>query len=243
VGTGTVTMSHGTFPVPPPATARLVQGVPVYGAGEGELLTPTGALLVTGFASAYGPLPLLRPEAIGHGAGSREVAGRPNVLRVIVGEAAAGEAEAAGEAILVLETEVDDTPPQLLGSLLDRLLAAGANDAYFTAIQMKKGRPGILISVLCEPARREALEEVLFRGTTTLGVRRQEWRRSVLDREWATVTTRYGEVRVKIGRRGGEVYNVQPEFEDCERAAAASGAPVKEIWAAALTAYRHRGGS
>jgi len=244
VGTGTVTMSHGTFPVPPPATARLVQGVPVYGAGEGELLTPTGALLVTGFASAYGPLPLLRPEAIGHGAGSREVAGRPNVLRVIVGDAVEAQVgEGTGEPILVLETEVDDTPPQLLAPLLDRLLEAGAKDAYFTSIHMKKGRPGILVSVLCEPALREALEEVLFRGTTTLGIRRQGWQRSVLDRDFATVKTAYGEVRVKIGRRGGEVYNVQPEFEDCERAAAASGAPVKEVWAAALSAYRRPGAS
>ena len=108
---------------------------------------------------------------------------------------------------------------------------------------MKKGRPGILISVLCEPALREALEEVLFRGTTTLGIRRQEWRRSVLDRDFATVKTPYGDVRVKVGRRGGEVYNVQPEFEDCERAAAASGAPVKEVWAAALSAYRRPGAS
>ena len=244
VGTGTVTMSHGTFSVPPPATARLVQGVPVYGAGEGELLTPTGALLVTGFASAYGPLPLLRPEAIGHGAGSREVAGRPNVLRVIVGDTVEPQVgEGTGETILVLETEVDDTPPQLLAPLLDRLLAAGAKDAYFTSIHMKKGRPGILISVLCEPALREALEEVLFRGTTTLGIRRQEWRRSVLDRDFATVKTPYGDVRVKVGRRGGEVYNIQPEFEDCERVAAASGAPVKEVWAAALGAYRRPGAS
>jgi len=244
VGTGTVTMSHGTFPVPPPATARLVQGVPVYGAGEGELLTPTGALLVTGFASAYGPLPLLRPEAIGHGAGSREVAGRPNVLRVIVGDTVEPQVgEGTGETILVLETEVDDTPPQLLAPLLDRLLAAGAKDAYFTSIHMKKGRPGILISVLCEPALREALEEVLFRGTTTLGIRRQEGRRSVLDRDFATAKTPYGDVRVKVGRRGGEVYNIQPEFEDCERVAAASGAPVKEVWAAALGAYRRPGAS
>jgi uncharacterized protein (TIGR00299 family) protein len=242
VGTGTVTMSHGTFPVPPPATALLVRGVPVYGAGEGELLTPTGALLVTGFASAYGPLPLLRPEAVGHGAGSRDAAGRPNVLRLIVGEAVDDQA-GDGEAVLVLETEVDDTPPQLLAPVMDRLLAAGALDAYLTPIHMKKGRPGILISVLAEPARREALEEVLFRGTTTLGVRRQEWRRSVLDRAWTTVETPYGKVRLKIGRRGGQVYNVQPEFEDCERAASASGAPLKDVWAAALSAYRPPGAS
>src|SRR5262245_24169219 len=141
-------MSHGTFSVPPPATARLVAGVPVYGAGDGELLTPTGALLVTGHASSYGPLPLLRPDAIGHGAGSRDTPGRPNVLRPIVGET---EGAPAGDPVLVLETEVDDTAPQLLGALLDRLLAAGALDVYYTAIHMKKGRPGILVTLLCPP--------------------------------------------------------------------------------------------
>ncbi len=237
VGTGSVTMSHGTFPVPAPATARLVQGIPVYGAGEGELLTPTGALLVTGHADTYGPLPLLRPQAIGHGAGTRDTPGRPNVLRLIVGEA---DTEAEAETVLVLETEVDDTAPQLLGALLDRLLGAGALDVYYTPIHMKKGRPGILITVLSPADRREELEEILFAETTTLGVRRQEWTRSVLEREVVPVATPYGAVRVKVGRRGGKVYNVQPEFEDCQQAAAASGAPLKEVWSAALAAYRGR---
>jgi uncharacterized protein (TIGR00299 family) protein len=238
VGTGTVTMSHGTFPVPPPATARLVQGVPVYGAGEGELLTPTGALLVTSHASGYGPLPPLRPEAIGHGAGTRDTTGRPNVLRLIVGTE---EAAAASERVLVLEAELDDMSPQLCGPLMERLLAAGALDAFYTPIQMKKGRPGLLVSVLAAPGRREALEEVLFAETTTLGVRRQEWDRTVLEREVVAVDTPYGEVGVKVGRRGGRVYNVQPEFEDCRRAADARGVPVKEVWAAALAAARTAG--
>jgi pyridinium-3,5-bisthiocarboxylic acid mononucleotide nickel chelatase len=238
VGTGTVDIAHGTFAVPPPATARLVQGAPVYGAGEGEMLTPTGALLVTAHASSYGPLPALRIEAIGYGAGSRDTAGRPNVLRVIVGE---GEARASeGSRVLVLEAEVDDMSPQLLAPLIDRLLGVGAVDAYYTPVQMKKGRPGILITALAPPALREPIEEVLFRETTTLGVRRQEWERTVLAREVVTVDTAYGAVGVKVGRRGETVYNVQPEFDDCRRAAEASGVPVKEVWAAALTAYRTR---
>jgi uncharacterized protein (TIGR00299 family) protein len=237
VGTGSVTMSHGTFPVPPPATARLVTGVPVYGAGDGELLTPTGALLVTGHASSYGPLPLLRPDAIGHGAGSRDTPGRPNVLRIIVGET---DSAAGADTVVVLETEVDDTAPQLLGALFDRLLAAGALDVYYTAIHMKKGRPGILVTVLCPLDRREGLEEILFAETTTLGVRRQEWVRTVLEREIVPVATPYGEVRVKVGRRGGKVYNAQPEFEDCQRVASARGVPVKEVWAAALAGWRGR---
>jgi len=234
VGTGAVTMSHGTFPVPPPATARLLNGVPVYGAGEGELLTPTGALLVTAYATAYGPLPPVRLEGVGHGAGSRDTPGRPNVLRIIVGEEAAG----ASERVLVLETEIDDMPAQLYGPLMDHLLAAGALDVLYTAVQMKKGRPGLLVTVLCDPSRREALEEVLFTETTTLGVRRQEWERTALERDRVTVETVHGTVAIKRGRRGGRVYNAQPEFEDCRRIAEARGVPVKEVWAAALAAYR-----
>jgi hypothetical protein len=239
VGTGTVTMSHGTFPVPPPATARLVTGVPVYGEGDGELLTPTGALLVTGHAAEYGPLPAMRIEKIGHGAGGRETKGRPNVLRLMVGEEAGA---GAGERVLVLETEVDDASPQLLGPLLERLLAVGALDAFFTPVQMKKGRPGVLVTAIAEPSRREAIEELLFRETTTLGVRRQVWDRTVLERETATVETAYGPIRVKIGRRGGVVYNAWPEFDDCQRAAGEKGVPVKEVLAAALGAWRERAG-
>lgn len=236
LGTGTVTMSHGTFAVPPPATARLVEGVPVYGAGEGELLTPTGALLITGHATAYGPLPLLRLEATGHGAGSRDTPGRPNVLRILVG--GDGTGGSGTDRVVVLEVEVDDMSPQLCGPLMDRLLAAGALDVYYTAIQMKKGRPGLLITALADPATREALEEILLAETTTLGVRRQEWDRTVLERDVVGVETPYGAIGVKIGRRAGRVYNAQPEFEDCQTAAAARGVPVKEVWAAALAAYR-----
>jgi uncharacterized protein (TIGR00299 family) protein len=239
VGTGTVTMSHGTFPVPPPATARLVEGVPVYGAGDGELLTPTGALLITAHASEYGPLPLMRVERTGHGAGGRDTKGRPNVLRLVVGTEAA--AEATAERVLVLETEVDDAPPQILGSLIDRLLAAGAVDAFLTPVQMKKGRPGVLVTAVVPRPAREAVEEVLFRETTTLGVRRTEWERTTLDRETRTVDTAYGPIRVKIGLRRGAVYNAWPEFGDCEGAAAAHGVAVKEVLAAALAAWRAAG--
>ncbi len=239
LGTGTVTMSHGTFPVPPPATARLVAGVPVYGEGEGELCTPTGALLVTGHATEYGPLPPLRIEKTGHGAGSRDTKGRPNVLRLILGEETGTGADGR---ILVLETEVDDASPQLLGPLIDRLLGAGAVDAFFTPVQMKKGRPGVLVTVLAPPDKREAIEELLFRETTTLGVRRQEWLRTELERETAMVATPYGAVRVKVGRRGPVVYNAWPEFEDCQRLAAEAGVAVKEVLAAALAAWRSGSG-
>ncbi len=235
VGTGTVTMSHGTFAVPPPATARLVSGVPVYGAGEGELLTPTGALLVTSYATEYGPLPALRVERVGHGAGGRDTKDRPNVLRLIVGQE---QQASAGERVLVLETEVDDTAPQLLGPLLEQLLAAGALDAYFTPVQMKKGRPGVLVTVIAPPALRDAVEELLFRETTTLGVRCLEWERTSLERASASVDTAYGPIRVKIGSRHGTVYNAWPEFDDCQKAAAERGVAVKEVLAAALAAWR-----
>jgi pyridinium-3,5-bisthiocarboxylic acid mononucleotide nickel chelatase len=239
VGSGTVKIAHGEYPVPPPATLRLVSGVPVYGDGNGELLTPTGALVVTAYASGYGPLPPFKPEAAGHGAGSRDTAGRPNVLRLVVGEQEAG-APAGSPRVLVLECEMDDMSPQLFGPLLDRLLATGALDAFYTPIQMKKGRPGVLLTVVAEPLRRAAIEELLFAETTTLGVRRQEWERTVLDREVVPVETAFGTIAMKIARRDGRVYNAQPEFEDCLLRARASSRPVKEVWAAAVSAYHAR---
>ncbi len=238
VGSGTVTMEHGAFPVPAPATALLVRGVPVFAAGEGERLTPTGALLVTGHAQSYGPLPAMVPRAVGYGAGSRDTPDRPNVLRVVVGEET--PAGAAAETVLVLETEIDDMPPQLLAPLLEKLLAAGALDVYYTAVQMKKGRPGVLVTALAPPERRAAVEDLLFAETTTLGVRWQEWQRTVLGRRVVPVATPYGEIGVKLGLRAGAVTNASPEFEDCRRAAERSGVPVKEVWAAALACWRSR---
>jgi uncharacterized protein (TIGR00299 family) protein len=235
VGGGSVKIAHGTYPVPPPATARLLEGVPVFGEGAVERCTPTGALLVSGHAAEYGPVPAMRLTNVGHGAGSRDTKDRPNVLRILV-----GEAEDAGSAdrVLVLEAEVDDASPQLLGGLLEQLFTRGVKDAYLTPVQMKKSRPGVLITVLATPSQRDAVEELLFRETTTLGIRRQEWDRTTLDREIVPVTTAYGPIGVKVGRRAGRVYNAQPEFEDCRRAAETAGVPVKEVIAAAIVAYR-----
>lgn len=235
VGSGTVKIAHGVYPVPPPATLQLVSGVPVYGKGRGELLTPTGALLVTAHATGYGPLPSLRPEGVGYGAGTKDTPGRPNVLRLIVGEEVTGDGE--GHRVTVIESEMDDMSPQLFGPLLDRLLAAGALDAFYTPVQMKKGRPGVLLTVIAEREARTTIEELLFAETTTLGVRWQEWDRTVLKRESVAVETEFGTVAVKVGRRQGRVYNVQPEFEDCLARARAASRPVKEVWAAALSAY------
>lgn len=241
LGTGTVTMAHGTFPVPPPATARLVQGVPVVAVGPGECTTPTGALLVTGHADAWGPLPPMKIAATGHGAGSRETPGRPNVLRLVVGEAL-GEPVSpdSGDELLLFEAQVDDMPPQLCEVVMARLFAAGALDAWFTAITMKKGRLGILISALAPPAAREAIEAAYFAETTTLGVRRSAWQRTALERERVPVATLYGEVGIKVGRQAGAVRNAWPEFEECRRAAEAHGVPAKEVQQAALAAWRAR---
>jgi uncharacterized protein (TIGR00299 family) protein len=225
VGSGTVTIAHGEYPVPPPATLRLLAGVPVYG---------SGALLVTAYATGYGPLPALRPEGVGHGAGARDTAGRPNVVRLIVGDEVTAE---GGPKVVVVEAEMDDMSPQLFGPLLDGLLAGGALDAFYTPVQMKKGRPGVLLTVIAEPRRRAQVEELLFAETTTLGVRWQEWDRTVLERESVAVETEYGTISVKVGRRQGRVYNVQPEFEDCLARAREASRPVKEVWAAALSAY------
>jgi uncharacterized protein (DUF111 family) len=195
--------------------------------------------LVTAHATAYGPLPPVAIEKTGHGAGTRDTAGRPNVLRLIVGEEGG---EFATDRVLVLETELDDASPQLLGPLLERLLEAGALDAFFTPVQMKKGRPGVLVTALAPPSAREAIEELLFRETTTLGIRRSEWERTVLDREQVTVETAYGPIRVKIGRRGDTVYNAWPEFDDCRRAADERKVPVKQVLAEALAAWQGRAG-
>jgi hypothetical protein len=238
LGGGTVVCEHGTFPVPAPATARLVAGVPVYSSGTpAELVTPTGALLITGYAASYGPLPAMRIDRVGYGAGQRDFTGAPNVLRVLVGERSAA---AQGDRVAVLEFEVDDMNPQLFGSLMDRLYAAGALEVFYAAVQMKKNRPGTLVTVVAPPDRREPLSAVVFRETTTIGLRHQEVQRECLAREIVDVDTPVGRVRVKVARRAGAVMNAAPEFEDCARVASERGLPVKEVQAAALKAYLER---
>jgi pyridinium-3,5-bisthiocarboxylic acid mononucleotide nickel chelatase len=245
LGSGTVRCAHGVLPVPAPATARLVTGVPVYQEGPAvELTTPTGALLVTGFAQAYGPMPPMRVSAIGYGAGGRELADRPNVLRLLVGEDAAGPARARTvQTITVLTFEIDDMNPQIYGVLIDDLLAAGALDVYYTAVQMKKNRPGTLVTVLAPPDRREALSAIVFRETTTLGVRYHDVEREVLARETVAVQTPWGPVPVKVARfsghgaGGGQVANAAPEFDACAALARAHGVAVKDVLAAAVKAW------
>jgi uncharacterized protein (TIGR00299 family) protein len=240
MGSGTVRIAHGTFPVPAPATLRLLAGVPSYSRGpEMELLTPTGALVLTTYARAFGPMPVMAPAAIGYGAGTRDIEGFPNVLRVVIGERVARPQEAASETdrMLRIEAAIDDMTPQLFGPLLDRLLAAGAVDAYLTPVVMKKGRPGIVVTILAPDNARVRVCDVMFRETTTIGVRFDEVQRDTLDRRFVDVPVTGGRVRVKVAGRAGQILNVAPEFEDCVRVAEASGASVKDVQAEAMRAW------
>lgn len=236
-GSGTVTCEHGILPVPAPATAHLLRGVPLAAnEAPGELTTPTGAALLTTFCTRFGPLPEMRLTAVGCGAGSREGRTRPNILRLLVGDATAPDAAESDE-VIVLEAQLDDAPGQVVAFSCERLLEAGALDAYIVPIIMKKGRPGQLVTVLCAPADAEALERILLHETTTLGVRRYAARRSKLARECESVETRYGPIRVKVGRRGGEAVQVWPEYEDCAAAARRTGAALRTIQQEALRAW------
>lgn len=235
VGSGTIRSAHGLFPVPAPATARLLEGVPVYsGTQQAEMVTPTGALLVTAYATEFGGIPRMRIGKIGYGAGARNFADTPNVLRVLIGDA---DGTSASHTVVVIEAEIDDMNPQIFGVVMETLLREGALDVYYTPIQMKKNRPGTLLTVIAPPVRREVLTTIIFRETTTIGVRYRDVARECLDRETATVSTPFGSVRFKIARRDGAILNASPEFEDCVNLARQHGRPIKEIQAAAIKAF------
>jgi len=240
VGTGVVRTAHGPVPVPAPATAALLaQGdIPMVPEGEGELTTPTGAAILAAVVDRFGPLPPMRPRAIGYGAGTRELADRPNVLRVTLGEPVGAEDAPAAPEVVLVEANVDDMSPQLVGPLYDALFAAGAVDVWSAPILMKKGRPAIQLSALAPPASLPAVERAFFTHSTTLGLRRRALERVVLARSFATVATPYGKVRVKLGALDGEILGAQPEFDDCRRLATAAQVPAREVLAAAAAAAR-----
>jgi hypothetical protein len=228
--------SHGTFPLPAPATAELLKGVPWRKLGiEGELVTPTGAAILTGIAEGFGPLPAMTVERIGYGAG-KSAFGIPNALRVLIGEETAPEIPSSG--VVVIETNLDDMNPQFYEAAMERLFAAGALDVFLTPIQMKKSRPGTLLSVICDPGREEPLISAILAETPTFGVRISRWERTCLERRWEEVATPYGTVRIKIGERNGRTITASPEYEDCKRAAAAHGIPVRQVHEAALALHR-----
>jgi uncharacterized protein (TIGR00299 family) protein len=240
VGSGTVQIAHGTFPVPAPATLRLLKGVPVYSSGlSSELVTPTGALIVSAYARSYGPMPPMSVERVGYGAGTKDFEGVPNVLRVVVGERTGAhhvDAQTSGSIVEVV-CEIDDMNPQLFGPVTELLVNAGALDVFLTAVQMKKGRPGTLLTVLTPETGRTAITEILFRETTTIGVRFHRVERETLDRRWQDVSVEGGIIRIKVAERNGVVLNAAPEFDDCVRVATATGKPVKSVQAAALRAW------
>lgn len=256
VGSGTIEMAHGRFPVPAPAVTELLRDVPIYQTDvRGELVTPTGAAIINTVCESYEPLPRMRIEATGYGAGGREYRNYPNVLRVFTGETEknlrSGNKErsvaddalinsamgATVERLLMLETNIDDCSPQTLGFVLDKAFASGALDCFFTHAQMKKNRPGTLVSILCRPADAARLREMLFTETTTLGVRVSEVTRHALAREIVTVETEYGEIDLKVAHLADSCVRATPEYEDCRRAAELHNVPLLRVEQAARAAY------
>jgi uncharacterized protein (TIGR00299 family) protein len=243
VGGGTVKCAHGTLPVPAPATVELLQGVPMYSSGiQAELVTPTGAAIVKILAKRFASFPAMSIQKSGYGAGSRDFPGHANVVRITIGEAQAEiAANAAQETISVLEANIDDLNPQVFGYVIDRLLEEGALDAFGLPVQMKKNRPGMLLTVLCRPQDAVKLKKLIFTETTTLGVRRREEQRQILNRNWATVATRWGSVRMKVASMNGTVTNYAPEYEDCRRIAMEHHVPLKTVMQEAVQVYLKKG--
>lgn len=240
VGGGTVKCAHGTFPVPAPATVELLCGAPVYSSGvQAELVTPTGAAIVKTLATRFVSFPQMKIEKSGYGAGSRDFPGHPNVARLTIGETASTSASAhtGSETLSVLEANLDDLNPQVFGYVLDRLLEEGALDAFAMPVQMKKNRPGTLLTVLCKPEDAARYTELIFAETSTLGVRRRDETRQVLARRWESVATPWGEVRIKIASMNGTISNFAPEYEDCRRIAAEHRVALKTVMQEAGRAY------
>ncbi len=251
VGSGTVKCQHGTLPVPAPATLALLGDAPVYAAGfPMERVTPTGAALLRMLEVSYGALPAMRLQARGYGAGGRDTPGEPNLLRLLVGEETVSEPEAApdepasepgAEPIAIIETVIDDSTPQLLAYVSELLLEAGAWDVFRAAVQMKKGRTGVQITVLCSPERAPALRDLLLRETTTIGLHWRVENKVALRREFAKIETPWGMVRIKIARwPSGAVANAQPEFEDCRALARAHRAPLKQVMQEVMRLYAEK---
>ena len=240
VGGGMVKCAHGMLPVPAPAAVELLANAPVYSSGlQAELVTPTGAAIVKTLASRFAAFPEMKIEKSGYGAGSRDFPGHPNVVRLTVGESLSNAlaAKTASETISVLEANLDDMNPQVFGYVMDRLLEEGALDAFGMPVQMKKNRPGMLLTVLCKPEDASKLTQLIFTETTTLGVRRRDEVRQTLARRWESVGTPWGDVRIKIASMNGTVTNYAPEYEDCRRIAAEHHVPLKTVMQEAARAY------
>ncbi len=241
LGSGSVETTHGTLPVPAPATAALLKNAPVYSTGvAAELVTPTGAAVVAALATEYGPLPRMSVSAIGYGAGSRDLKEQANVLRVFLGERLEESRAADEPTVSIIEANLDDMSPQVGGYFMEQALAAGALDVFYTPVQMKKNRPGVLLTVICPSERVDALSELVFQQTTTIGLRIYEAQRRVLAREFVSVETPHGSVRMKVARLNGRVLNAAPEYDDCQRLAREKSVPLKQVLADAQFCFRQQ---
>lgn len=230
VGSGTVQCAHGTLPVPAPATLALLGDAPIYSSGlPMERVTPTGATILRMLDVQYAPLPAMRVAGTGYGAGGRDTAGQPNVLRLLIGEESAASSVSV-EPIAIIETVIDDSTPQVLAYVSELLLAAGAWDVYRVPVQMKKGRTGVQLTVLSSPDLLPTLRDLLFRETTTIGLHWRTENKTSLEREFARIETQWGPVQMKIARwPSGEIANVAPEYEDCRKLAAQHSIPLKQV--------------
>jgi uncharacterized protein (TIGR00299 family) protein len=238
VGGGTARMAHGVLPVPAPATAKLLLGRPTYSNGvQKELVTPTGAAIVATLCESFGPQPPMTVSAIGYGAGTADLEGQPNVLRIMLGDAAEKVIPGFDEEIAVIEANLDDMNPQIYGYLLEKALSAGALDVYTTPVQMKKSRPGTLLTLLCRPQDTNPLMSLVFAETTTLGARTYRAQRRTLPRETVNVHTQYGDVHIKLSRINGSIRHVAPEYEDCRKLAAEKNVPLQQVISAALRSF------
>src|SRR3984957_11713232 len=241
VGGGTAKMAHGVLPVPAPATANLLQGKPTYSNGvQQELVTPTGAAIVATLCESFGPQPPMSVSAIGYGAGTADLEGQPNVVRILVGEAAEKPVAGFDEEIAVIEANLDDMNPQIYGYFSEKALGAGGLEVYTTPVQMKKNRPGTLLTVLCKPQDTNTLMSLIFAETTTFGARSYRAQRRVLPREWVNVVTDFGDVRIKVSRMNGRILHVAPEYDDCRKLAVEKNVPLQRVITAAMRSYEKK---
>jgi len=239
VGSGTIQSAHGVLPLPAPATVELLAGIPVYQSGpQFELATPTGAVIISTLGSSFGQMPPMKVDRVAYGAGGHEFPGMPNVLRLMIGQPVAGYEE---DTSIVIETNIDDMNPQVYDYLIEKLMQQGAHDVYLTPIIMKKGRPAILLSVLTDRTKSDAVLDTIFRETTSIGVRIQEVGRKKLTREIQVLDTMYGKVRIKISRQGNEILSATPEYEDCKRIAEEKQLPLKQVIEEAKNQFSRKG--
>ncbi len=241
VGGGTVQCAHGTLPLPAPATVEILRGVPIYSAGPPkELVTPTGAAIVRVLVHEFSAMPAMQVERAGYGAGSRDLPGHPNVLRITVGEATSSgltNSTFPQDQVTILEANLDDLSPQIIGYVIEKALEQGALDAFALPIQMKKSRPAVLFTLITKPEDAERFATLLLAETSTLGVRRRDEQRYVLPRRWQEVSTPWGTIRIKIAELDGRIVNAAPEFEDCRKLAEQHNVPLKQVMQAALAAW------